>query len=234
MINGQKMIGADKIVVPKDGDAEGWNKVYDRLGRPESPDKYDLGGFKPPETVPWNAELQTEVLGAMHEAGANSKQVTAALNAYGKGQEAAIAKMNAALDAQVEAGIEQLKTDWGGDFDRNVTLANRSAEELFGADFEAARNVKDAAGNNVLDNPVFVRMLQKAGVMMTEDGFHGSAGGGRGNNTATPEGAAAEAKRIRDAASQDPAHPYRNRRHPEHQQYQKRMLDLERKAGEKS
>ena len=37
------MIGQDKVVIPtKNSTEEAWNEVYDKLGRPESADKYSL------------------------------------------------------------------------------------------------------------------------------------------------------------------------------------------------
>ena len=42
LVSAQKMVGADKVAIPSAGDAEAWGKVYDRLGRPESGDGYEL------------------------------------------------------------------------------------------------------------------------------------------------------------------------------------------------
>jgi hypothetical protein len=37
------MIGQDKVVIPnKNSTEDQWNEVYDKLGRPESADKYTL------------------------------------------------------------------------------------------------------------------------------------------------------------------------------------------------
>ena len=42
-INATKMIGQDKVAVPnKNSTEDQWNEVYDKLGRPESADKYSL------------------------------------------------------------------------------------------------------------------------------------------------------------------------------------------------
>ena len=39
----QKMIGQDKVVIPTNNSTEeAWNEVYDKLGRPESAEKYSL------------------------------------------------------------------------------------------------------------------------------------------------------------------------------------------------
>jgi len=45
--NLEKLLGSEKMPMPKGPeDAEGWNRVYDKLGRPESPDGY---GIKAPD-----------------------------------------------------------------------------------------------------------------------------------------------------------------------------------------
>jgi hypothetical protein len=42
-INATKMIGQDKVVIPNNNSTEDqWNEVYEKLGRPESADKYSL------------------------------------------------------------------------------------------------------------------------------------------------------------------------------------------------
>ena len=42
-INAVKMIGQDKIAIPNNNSTdEAWNEVYDKLGRPESAEKYSL------------------------------------------------------------------------------------------------------------------------------------------------------------------------------------------------
>lgn len=44
-VNAQKMIGAEKVVIPgKDATDEDWAAFYNKIGRPESPDKYEVKG----------------------------------------------------------------------------------------------------------------------------------------------------------------------------------------------
>ncbi len=42
-VNAQKMIGADKVVIPgKEATEQDWQNFYSKIGRPESPDKYEV------------------------------------------------------------------------------------------------------------------------------------------------------------------------------------------------
>lgn len=52
-INGQKMIGDSSTRLPKDDDADGWEKFYQKRGKPESADKYDfnLPEYELPEDI---------------------------------------------------------------------------------------------------------------------------------------------------------------------------------------
>lgn len=55
--NAEKAIGS-RVAWPKDeNDADGWNAIYARMGRPEKPEAYTLEGYKAPEggidLMPW-------------------------------------------------------------------------------------------------------------------------------------------------------------------------------------
>src|SRR3990167_4888778 len=66
-INAQKMVGADKFLVPnKYATDDEWNGVYAKLGRPESPDKYDI---KVPEGKPIAPEFIDGLKASAHKAG---------------------------------------------------------------------------------------------------------------------------------------------------------------------
>ena len=47
-VNAQSMIGADKVAIPgKHATDEDWGEVYRRLGRPDTPDGYELNNEMP-------------------------------------------------------------------------------------------------------------------------------------------------------------------------------------------
>lgn len=221
-------LGRDKVALPgKDAKPEDWAAVWNKLGRPESPDKYDLSAFKAPEGMPWNADGQKVMVGKMHELGLNQQQVQGMLTAYAglqgeawQGAQAGAAK--AAETAQVE-----LRKEWGADFDRQMDLANRAVREAFGGDLEAAKQIKLADGTFLLDNPALARAMAKMGATISEDG---DLAGSRGNSgpgvVRNPAQAKAEIERIRAEAATDPKHPYINRQHPEYKAMQTRMNEL--------
>ena len=223
----ERTLGANKLAVPdKDAGPEDWDKVYSALGRPEAADKYDLGDFKPPEGLPWNPEVQTAMLGVMHQAGLNSRQAQTLIAGYAETQAKAWQAFNAGQAQALETAQGELRSEWGGKFDEKIELANRVAKHAFGEQLEAARQLQLNDGSFLLDNPLIARAFAAIGEAFAEDGAlpKGDAGGLFPASTA--EGAKAEIARIRAAAHGDPKHPYHDQRHPEHRALHRRMQEL--------
>lgn len=115
---------ADKIMLPKDDkDTEGYNKLYTKLGRPESADKYTF-----PEGVDPN--VVKSLAPKLHELGITQKQAQALAQLD-------IDRANAAQQAQAEASkadqnaaMPQLQAEWGDKFNENVELARRAMRGL--------------------------------------------------------------------------------------------------------
>jgi hypothetical protein len=64
-----KGVSPDKLfTVPEAGDVDGWSKVYNKLGRPETPDKYTTK-FKAPEGIEIQQELLDNFKKYAHEKG---------------------------------------------------------------------------------------------------------------------------------------------------------------------
>ena len=79
-LHSQKLVGADKIPVPnKMATDEDWNAVYERLGRPETPDGYKY-------ELPKETKLEESTLKAFseeaHKLGLLPKQAQGIINYY--------------------------------------------------------------------------------------------------------------------------------------------------------
>ena len=73
-VNAQSMIGADKIAIPgKHATDEDWGEVYRRLGRPDSPEGYELTN-ELPEGAEASDDLLSWFKGAAHDAGLTPQQ----------------------------------------------------------------------------------------------------------------------------------------------------------------
>jgi hypothetical protein len=221
-------LGQNKVAVPgKDAKPEDWDGVYNALGRPESPDKYDLGDFKPPEGLPWDGEAQKAMLAEMHAAGLNSTQAQRLLKKYGEMQGGSYQAMQGNAAAFVEQATQQLRKDWGNAYDANLELANRAVKRAFGDELDSVKQLRMADGTFMLDNPAIAKAFARVGGAWSEDSdLPGGRSGGGSAAIRTPDQAKAEISRIRSEAASDPKHPYVNRQHPEFKALQGRMNEL--------
>ena len=123
--NLEKHLGAKVRTVPADDDAEGWNKFYNELGRPETPDGYK---FDLPEE--YNPALVKFYQEAAHKAGMTKKQADAFLMDYMDFENMAREEQAKQLDVKVLAAQQELKQEWGAKYDENINLALRGAKTL--------------------------------------------------------------------------------------------------------
>ena len=80
-INATKMIGQDKVVIPTNNSTEeAWNDVYDKLGRPESAEKYSLDAKS--EVVNFDEAAIKSFAEQSHKLGLNNKQAQGILEFY--------------------------------------------------------------------------------------------------------------------------------------------------------
>lgn len=141
--NLEKLTGvpADKLIkLPKDDNAEDWNQVYSKLGRPESPDKYDI-----PLPEGDSGEFAKAARTWFHEAGLSASQarkVAEKWNAHvGEASKAEQAKIEQAHSADVAA----LKATWGDKYNTNAVLVDRAAE-AFGMTEQQLAALKQTMG----------------------------------------------------------------------------------------
>lgn len=124
--NLERVFGADKagrtILAPKsDDDADGWNAVYNRLGRPESPDKY---GLPVPEGD--DGSFAQAAAPVLHELGLTTRQAKGLAEWWNKASSARIEAEGEAFSKASEAEYAALKGEWGTAAAQNEELAKRA------------------------------------------------------------------------------------------------------------
>lgn len=154
------------IVLPEKEDKDGWNAVWGKLGRPESPDKYD---YKLPEheQLKWDPDTFKSFAAKAHELGAPNQVVSGLIDWFTKD---VIAK-NDNYANQFKETLAQtegaLKKEYGSNYDANIAFARRAAEMYLGAD----------AGKDYVDKhmhePAVVKGFVKLGLQLAEDGIFG-------------------------------------------------------------
>jgi len=166
-LHSQKLVGADKIPVPnKMATDEDWKAVYDRLGRPETPDGYKYN-------LPKETKLEESTLKAFseeaHKLGLLPKQAEGIINYYNsiaeQSEQTATVNEEAAR-AEAEA---ELRKEYGPAYDLKIAQARNLATNTFGQDF--LRDTKLADGSVLGNHPQVVRAFADLASKMSEDGI---------------------------------------------------------------
>ena len=166
-LHSQKLVGADKIPVPnKMATDEDWKAVYDRLGRPETPDGYKYN-------LPKETKLEESTLKAFseeaHKFGLLPKQAEGIINYYNsiaeQSEQAATVNEEAAR-AEAEA---ELRKEYGPAYDLKIAQARNLATNTFGQDF--LRDTKLADGSVLGNHPQVVRAFADLASKISEDGI---------------------------------------------------------------
>ena len=198
----EKFVGAERMAVPKDGDAEGLKAALRRLGAPEQPEGYE---FQPPEGLPegvYSDDTAQWFRRLAHGASLTKAQARGLHDAWvqeiGRLDDEAAARREAeerALDAA-------LRQKWGQTYDEKVAQARRAAARL------AEAHQLDGLERHI-GAPALLELFAGLGEAMGEDTLLGK---GHAGFAATPEEAkAAIAAMDADGAAMailgDKAHP---------------------------
>ena len=212
-VNAQKMIGADKVVIPtKNSTPEVWNDFYKKIGLPESFEKYTVNKA---EKSKIDDVLFNSLKDKAYKAGVlptQLEQLTGGLEEYlGNYEKATIQK----LEDNRKAAQENIKKEFGEAYDTKMKLANNSMD-LFGSE-----QLKQKIINSGLNlDPDFVKFFASVGEKLGE---HQSLDG---NTPKTPNESIEEV----NALMADKSGPYWNAEHPAHyetvQRVQKSMQKI--------
>jgi hypothetical protein len=205
-VEGQKMIGRG-IFLPDDKDpddvkADKWNKVYSKLGRPDSPDKYD---FKTKATLPegyeWNKDAMAGFSQLAHKVGLSQNQLSAVLDFYAE----TMGKSAADPAVFAKQTKEALVKEWGENgYELHLNEAYAASHMIGGKEFLSFLD-ETGMGNH----PVMIKFLAKIGRELREDGVIDDS---IVNGFKSSHDYEAEAMKI----IADPQDPYNQPKHAEH------------------
>lgn len=141
------------LALPEESDAEGWNALYSKLGRPESADAYEIplpegddGGFAK-TAANW-----------LFDAGLSQKQATAIATSWNEFQAEQIANHEKQVEQQREEHFETLQKEWGNKFEENQALVRRALTEFAPPSF-----VEFLERSGMDNHPEFTKMFLKIG-----------------------------------------------------------------------
>lgn len=216
--NLEGMLGRSRVSVPDEGAGEEeWERFFGALGRPETPEGYELA---PPEDYPdglYDAGRAEHFAELAHKLGLTAKQAQALHDA----EVGAALEQQAALSSRTameeRVATETLRREWGRDYEAKLDAAKRAARAL-ATETEIA-GLEDAVGTGPM-----VKLFARLGDALGEDRLAGAGG----------EGAAgaldAQAEIGRLSLDGDFTAALQDRRRPGHRQAVDRWRGLHRRA----
>jgi hypothetical protein len=198
----QRALGAPKIALPtKHATDDDWNRIFDKLGRPESPDKYELK---------IDGEFDEQILSGFkeisHKTGILPKQAQQVLDWFNETQGAKIAEHQQSQERELASRQQELKQKWGQAFEKNLSVADSAVAELLSDEQFEYLNQRGLTKDPAIAE-IFYEIAQKA---LGEDKLRGSEEKRQGFGVMTPEEAKRKIGEIRGNAE----HPYNVQGHP--------------------
>jgi hypothetical protein len=213
-INATKMIGQDKVALPnKNSTEDQWNEFYDKVGRPESADKYSLDVKS--DLVPLDNGAVKQFAENAHKLGLSNKQAQGVLEFYKNSMEGTAQQSKVDTEtAQVQAE-QELRQEWGREFENNVKKAGALAKANINSDI---LDLELKSGIRVGDHPELIKGFAKIASMMSED------------KIVSPESdSASKSADIESEIStitNNTDGPYWNKQHPDHDKVVQQVYTL--------
>ena len=203
-INATKMIGQDKVVIPNNNSTEDqWNEVYEKLGRPESADKYSLNVKS--EVVNFDDTAIKSFAEQSHKLGLNNKQAQGILEFYKNNMEGTAQQSKIDTETAQSQAEQELRQEWGRDFEGKVKQAGALAKANINPE---VLDMTLSNGTRLGDHPEIIKGFAKIAGMMSEDKIVAT----ESENVNTVKDLEAEIAAI----SNDRNGPYWNKSHPDH------------------
>ena len=148
-----------KISIPKDEDADAWGKLYAKLGKPETADKYDISV---------NDKDKADIQKLFFETNQTPKQAQALVAGFERLQQEKQKEYDAMIDAENKKQEESVITEWGNDADKNKELVSRGAKILGLEDNDLS------AIKMVIGPAKYLKSLKALGEAISEDNIPNS------------------------------------------------------------
>ena len=213
-INATQMIGQDKVSVPnKNSTEDQWNEVYDKLGRPESADKYSLDVKS--DVVPFDDGAIKQFAENAHKLGLSNKQAQGVLEFYKNSMEGTAQQNQVDTETSQVQAEQELRKEWGREFETNVKRAGALAKANLNSDI---LDLELKNGMRVGDHPEIIKGFAKMASLMTEDKMVSDEDKGAASSTSIES----EISTITNNTDG----PYWNKNHPEHDKVVQQVYTL--------
>ena len=153
-VNAQRLIGADKIPVPVNPTDEDLDNIYNRLGRPESVDGYEIavdGNIVTEDVAKSYADIA-------HKLRLTPDQANGIMDYY-RSMASQASEMTTEAETQQRSQTEMsLRKEWGDDFDARIEDAGKIAQQFGGGEL---LEMQLANGTKVGNHPDFIKAFAK-------------------------------------------------------------------------
>jgi len=213
-INAVKMIGQDKIAIPTNNSTqEAWDEAYEKLGRPESPEKYALDTKS--DVVPFDDDAIKSFAEQSHKLGLNNKQAQGILEFYKNNMEGSAQQSKIDTETAQSQAEQELRQEWGRDFEGKVKQAGALAKANINPEI---LDMTLSNGIRIGDHPEIIKGFAKIAGMMSEDKIVAT----ESENVNT----VADIESEISAITNDTKGPYWNKQHPDHDKMVQQVYTL--------
>jgi hypothetical protein len=195
--------------MPGEEDADGWNNIYQQLGRPSAPEGYK---FDEVEGFTGDPESEGAFRQLAHEHGLTAKQANAVHQWLGSN----IAQEETAAAAANEESMGRLRGEWGQAFEHKIGMAQAAAAQLEKQIPGISEYFDNMAQNGYDAN--MIRLMDVVAGMMGETGAVPMTP----RTGLTTEEAREKINDIRN----NPDHPANNEMHPQYEEARASMMKL--------
>ena len=213
-VNATRMIGQDKVAVPNNNSTEDqWNEVYDKLGRPESADKYKLEVKS--DVVPLDESAIKQFAENAHQLGLNNKQAQGILEFYKNSMESSAQQSKIDTETAQANAEQELRKEWGSNYEANIKKAGSVAKANMNPEI-LDMELKD--GTRLGDHPAIIKGFANIANILSEDKLVST----ESENVSQGTDYEAEISKIVN----DRDGPYWNKSHPDHDKVVQQVFTL--------
>ena len=181
-VNLQSQLGKSTQIPGKDASDEDWSKWYTRIGRPDSPDGYELSNVERDAKLPEDQQgAEQQFARTAHQHGLTKEQARQTWKSLLDQSAGVLSAINASRKEALAKVDTELRSELGGEYNAGLQLMKRVVNRF--ADGNARRALDEGLGND----PRLVRMLIGIGKVMSEDTLEGRVPAPKGaEETAEP------------------------------------------------